>query len=340
MQGDGDGWVRCALGHTHWGRFGAAGVMIREDRRTVLQHRAQWTHEGGTWAVPGGARDSDEDIVTAALREADEEADIDPSWLRPIGAWVADHDGWTYSTIVASPVGALRLSSANPESADMRWWDDALIGDMPLHSGFALAWGELTEPQTATTIVVDGANVVGSRPDGWWSDRLGAARALRDQLRHMVRMGLSPADEHMPPTPLHVLFPRVILVVEGGAAPLAQERPVEEPGEKPLFKPSYTIRGPRIAPWWERSIEVEAPDPARSGDDEVVARVAEAQANGEHIIVVTADRELRERASAVAPGVRHAGPSWLLGLIDAAAAREQAPGSAGEGAPPPARPGA
>ena len=28
------------------------------------------------------------------------------------------------------------------------------------------------------TLVVDAANVVGSRPDGWWADRAGAARRL------------------------------------------------------------------------------------------------------------------------------------------------------------------
>lgn len=31
-------------------------------------------------------------------------------------------------------------------------------------------------------LVVDGANVVGSRPDGWWKDRAAAARRLHDQL--------------------------------------------------------------------------------------------------------------------------------------------------------------
>jgi len=34
----------------------------------------------------------------------------------------------------------------------------------------------------STVLVVDGANVVGSRPDGWWSDRPGAARRLHEQL--------------------------------------------------------------------------------------------------------------------------------------------------------------
>src|SRR5215217_1543776 len=31
-------------------------------------------------------------------------------------------------------------------------------------------------------IVVDGNNVMGSRPDGWWKDRAGAARRLVEQL--------------------------------------------------------------------------------------------------------------------------------------------------------------
>ena len=33
-----------------------------------------------------------------------------------------------------------------------------------------------------TTLVIDAANVVGSRPDGWWKDRPGAARRLHEQL--------------------------------------------------------------------------------------------------------------------------------------------------------------
>lgn len=33
-----------------------------------------------------------------------------------------------------------------------------------------------------TTLIVDGANVVGSRPDGWWKDRAGAATRLHERL--------------------------------------------------------------------------------------------------------------------------------------------------------------
>lgn len=33
-----------------------------------------------------------------------------------------------------------------------------------------------------TVLVVDGANVVGARPDGWWKDRAGAAARLHESL--------------------------------------------------------------------------------------------------------------------------------------------------------------
>src|SRR5213079_1902221 len=45
-----------------------------------------------------------------------------------------------------------------------------------------------TSPATATTLrppmrwIVDGMNVIGSRPDGWWRDRHGAHRALVEKL--------------------------------------------------------------------------------------------------------------------------------------------------------------
>ncbi|WP_435744635.1 NYN domain-containing protein [Nocardioides sp. SYSU DS0663] len=51
-----------------------------------------------------------------------------------------------------------------------------------------------------STLVVDGANVVGSRPDGWWRDRAGAARRLHEQLL----VADVPGDE-------------VVLVLEGAA---------------------------------------------------------------------------------------------------------------------------
>jgi hypothetical protein len=56
-------------------------------------------------------------------------------------------------------------------------------------------------------LVVDGANVVGSVPDGWWRDRAGAAARLRDALAPVAAAGLPDW-----PGPLEV-----VLVVEGRA---------------------------------------------------------------------------------------------------------------------------
>ncbi|MEU6506280.1 NTP pyrophosphohydrolase [Streptomyces sp. NPDC046942] len=60
-------------------------------------------------------------------------------------------------------------------------------------------------------IVVDGANVVGSVPDGWWRDRRGAAERLRDRL---VPFALSGAGGLAGPVEL-------VLVVEGAARGVA-----------------------------------------------------------------------------------------------------------------------
>jgi hypothetical protein len=38
-------------------------------------------------------------------------------------------------------------------------------------------------------LLIDAANVVGSRPTGWWRDRAGAARLLVDQVKEAVASG-------------------------------------------------------------------------------------------------------------------------------------------------------
>jgi len=44
-------------------------------------------------------------------------------------------------------------------------------------------------PEPDLTLIVDGANVVGSRPDGWWRDRAGAAVRLYDELAGLAERG-------------------------------------------------------------------------------------------------------------------------------------------------------
>ena len=40
-----------------------------------------------------------------------------------------------------------------------------------------------------TTVIVDGNNVIGTRPDGWWRDRAGAAGALLTRLQRLAALG-------------------------------------------------------------------------------------------------------------------------------------------------------
>jgi 8-oxo-dGTP diphosphatase len=145
LSGDGNGWVICDLGHRHWGLFGAAGILITDGARVVLQHRAVWTHEGGTWALPGGARDSHEDAVAAAMREAVEETTLDPAHVTPFGEWVDEHGGWSYTTVLARAEVDVELKPANGESVAVDWWRVEEVDSLELHSGFAAAWPHLRE---------------------------------------------------------------------------------------------------------------------------------------------------------------------------------------------------
>jgi len=149
VRGDGDGWTRCAAGHRHWGRHGAAGLLLRDRHdgvdRVVLQHRAWWSHQGGTWGIPGGARDSDETAVAAALRESVEEANLQPTAVRPYGQLIDDHGGWSYTTVLASASGHLELRASNFESTAIRWWYVDEVATLPLHYGFAATWPRLRD---------------------------------------------------------------------------------------------------------------------------------------------------------------------------------------------------
>lgn len=155
----GDGWVHCARGHRHWGRFGACGLFLadRTGATVVLQHRASGTHEGGTWSVPGGARDSNENYVTAALREAKEEAGIAASSVAPLGWHRADHGGWSYTTILARAVGDVRPRAVNWESEQVRWVPISRVDELPLHPGFAASWPQLRRRCQPLTVLVDTA---------------------------------------------------------------------------------------------------------------------------------------------------------------------------------------
>jgi hypothetical protein len=124
----------------------------------------------------------------------------------------------------------------------------------------------------SVVLVVDAANVVGSRPDGWWRDRAGAAARLVSRLSSAVASG--------------ALGGPVLVVLEGAAR-----------GGAPPGVPADGL--------WVVHAE-------RDGDSAIVAQVRAlvAEDGNGAVAVVTADRALRARL--LAAGATVLGPSWLL----------------------------
>ena len=334
-EGDGNGWVVSDAGDRRWGRFGAAGLLLRaadpsdpDTPLVLLQHRAVWTASGDTWALPGGARDSYEDAPVAALRETEEEAEIRPAdvvvraevvtsrmpgtvWHRPgldmrhaaemmrrmrpdqrhdeipegasrprtippLVQESPDAVEWTYTTVIADAPRPLE-TVPNNESLELRWVPETLVAELPLMPAFAHAWanGLRTEP---VELVVDVANVLGSRPDGWWRDRVGATARLLDELGGWVPRTLDlPGGE---PSRRFGWVSRAHAVIEGAA------RAAEHDG------PFVVHRAPR------------------SGDDAIAELATELDGGPRRVVVVTADRGLRDR---MPEGVLVVGPRTLLG---------------------------
>lgn len=125
-------------------------------------------------------------------------------------------------------------------------------------------------------LIVDAANVVGSRPDGWWRDRAGAAARLVSAVRAAVDAGR--------------LAPPVVVVLEGAAR---------------AGSPADDTAGAGV-----RVVHA-----AGEGDETIASLAAGAASAGGTgtVTVVSADRALTARVRAAGAGV--AGPRWLLGIL-------------------------
>lgn len=165
MRGDGDGWVVSDSGAWFWGRHGAAGLMLRAPHHdgsavVLLQHRAEWSHQGGTWGLPGGARDSHETPEQAAIREAHEEAGLTEDQLTVRTKVVTkevfgDNDSyWSYTTVIADAPQQL-ATTPNRESAELRWVAEDDVADLPLHPGFAASWPQLRSESASIPLLVN-----------------------------------------------------------------------------------------------------------------------------------------------------------------------------------------
>ena len=159
VRGDGDGWVLSDTG-AFWGRHGAAGLLLRAPlpggtTAVLLQHRAVWSHQGGTWGLPGGARDSHESAKETAIREAREEAGLDPDHICIRVERVttpASGCHWTYTTVIADAAHPLD-TVANHESEELRWVAQDEVASLPLHPGFAASWQDLLELSRLTPLL-------------------------------------------------------------------------------------------------------------------------------------------------------------------------------------------
>ena len=145
----GDGWVNCACGRKHWGTNGAAGVLLaRRDPKTgevthiVMQHRAAWSAEGGTWGIPGGAIADGESPIEGALRESYEEANITPADIEGVGSYCEDHGPWAYTTVFAfeRPNHEVHTRANDDESMEIEWVSIDQVPDLKLLTAMRADW--------------------------------------------------------------------------------------------------------------------------------------------------------------------------------------------------------
>ena len=126
-------------------------------------------------------------------------------------------------------------------------------------------------------LIVDGMNVIGSRPDGWWRDRAGAARRL---VRRLEALAEASGDE-------------LTVVFDGRPG---RSGPPEQPEGEPL-RVLYARRS------------------GRNAADERIAELVAEDAQPASLTVVTSDAALRREVEAL--GARVVGSSTLLRRLDA-----------------------
>ena len=281
MERDGNGWVECELGHRHWGLHGAAGLLLHTvdadgSLRVLLQHRADWCHHGGTWGLPGGARDSHETVEEAALREAAEETSIDadpgapPARLRRRPRWMELHD-----CLRRQPDSHSRRF---PTRSRRRWSGSASTASTPFRSirasatpGRRYSWlrslCSWTRPTCSVPLRTVGGRTASARRSGW-------------RLRW-------PASARAPC--------------------MTTTSPVSS---RPSTSSSRVPHGTRVFPTPCTSSVHPAPVTTRS-----LRRSNSWRGSRQRLVVVTSDRELKTRVTAAAADADVRGAKWLLNLL-------------------------
>ena len=167
--------------------------------------------------------------------------------------------------------------------------------------------------QHPATIIVDVANVMGSRPDGWWRDRAGAAVRLHADIAALAAKGAALAASGHPILPDEPDPPRFVMVLEGAARAAAARIRADDgqtraDDDRTRADDNRTRADDGQARADDGPVRVVQAD--GSGDDAIVALARELPGRR---FVVTADRELQRRC--VAAGAAILRPGWLLGLV-------------------------
>jgi 8-oxo-dGTP pyrophosphatase MutT (NUDIX family) len=104
-----------------------------------LARLSEWCHQGGCWAIPGGALHEGESPVEGALREFAEEvgAVFDDGDFRVVEVHEDDDGGWSYWTVIVDVAERFALpSSLNWETAETGCVRRERLENLELHSAF------------------------------------------------------------------------------------------------------------------------------------------------------------------------------------------------------------
>jgi len=137
----GDGFVTLTDGTRRWGRFGAAGVLVRCPSADggfdyFLARRSEWCHQGGTWAIPGGALNHGEAPLVGALREFAEEVGVELTEYAVVTTHEDDHGGWSYWTVVVDVPARFTATVHNWETAETGWVAEHDLARLELLAAF------------------------------------------------------------------------------------------------------------------------------------------------------------------------------------------------------------
>lgn len=201
----------------------------------------------------------------AVVMGADKWAQVcDPAWY--------GNDPAARDAALARLPRVLVVARPGFEVADLEGVDPEVL-ELPAHLGDVSSTAaregshHLIAPEARRRVIVDGNNVIGSRPDGWWRDRAGAARRLIASLQALARRS---GDQ-------------ISVVLDG--RPLGD---VPE-GVHAGVLVAYATRAGRDA-----------------ADDRIVTEVARDRAPAS-LVVVTSDRALADRVRALGASVEGAG---------------------------------